>query len=84
MKIMSEADLLVEAKRLSVAERLDLIDRLIESVETEATETAPEELKSEMDRRYQAHLARPEEAEPWEVVRERIQRSLNAGTSGSA
>lgn len=31
-----------------------------------------DELKAELDRRWEAHLANPEAAIPWEVVRERL------------
>ncbi|MGD0541411.1 MAG: addiction module protein [Tepidisphaeraceae bacterium] len=75
---MSSAELLKAAQHLSVAERLELIDHLIESVEADAAPTLSPPLESELDRRYQAFLANPDEGEPWEVVRERIQRSLDA------
>jgi len=75
---MSELDLLEEAKHLSVAQRLDLIDQLIDSVETEVGASLSPEQESELNRRYQAYLANPDEGESWEVVRERIQRSLDA------
>jgi hypothetical protein len=35
------------------------------------------ELIAELDRRYDRMIANPNEGEPWEVVRERIQRSLD-------
>jgi len=73
---MSSAELLKAAKDLPVAERLDLIDQLIESVETESPNQLSPELDAELDRRYQASKANPGTGEPWEVVRERIQRSL--------
>ena len=73
---MSSAELLKAAKDLPVAERLDLIDQLIESVETESPNQLSPELDAELDRRYQAYKADPARGEPWEVVRERIQRSL--------
>ncbi len=74
---MSSAELLKAAKDLPVAERLDLIDQLIESVETETPNQLSPELDAELDRRYQACKADPGRGEPWEVVRERIQRSLS-------
>jgi putative addiction module component (TIGR02574 family) len=76
--IMSRVELLKEAKRLSLPERLDLIDRLIESVEEESPEVLSPQAESELDRRYRAYLASPEDGEPWEVTRQRIQRSLDA------
>ena len=78
---MSSADLLNEAKHLSVAERLELIDQLIESVEEDAVQKLSSQNESELNRRHQAFLSSPDVGEPWEVVRERIQRSLDAATT---
>jgi len=75
---MSSPELFKEARHLPVAERLELIDQLIDSVETDSAQALPPEIESELDRRYRAFLARPDEGEPWEVVRERIQRNLDA------
>ncbi|MGD0139661.1 MAG: addiction module protein [Tepidisphaeraceae bacterium] len=75
---MSSPELFKEARHLPVAERLELIDQLIDSVETDSAQTLSPELESELDRRYRAFLARPDEGEPWEVVREKIQRNLDA------
>ncbi|HEX4053448.1 MAG TPA: addiction module protein [Tepidisphaeraceae bacterium] len=75
---MSTADLLKEAKHLSVSERLDLIDQLIDSVEVDAPAKLSARVESELDRRHRGFLANPNEGEPWEVVRERIQRGLDA------
>jgi putative addiction module component (TIGR02574 family) len=69
---MSRTELLAEAKRLSVSDRLALIDQLIESVESEAVEVLSPESGAELDRRYQAFRADPTQGEPWEVVRESI------------
>jgi len=78
MRAMSSPELFKEARHLPVAERLELIDQLIDSVETDSAQTLSPELESELDRRYRAFLARPDEGEPWEVVREKIQRNLDA------
>ncbi len=78
MTIMSSVELLKAAQHLSVVERLELIDRLIDSVETDSAQTLSSELETELDRRYQAFLAKPDEGEPWEIVREKIQRNLDA------
>ena len=78
MRAMSSPELFKEARHLPVAERLELIDQLIDSVETDSAQTLSPELESELDRRYRAFLARPDEGEPWEVVREEIQRNLDA------
>jgi putative addiction module component (TIGR02574 family) len=72
---MSHAELVKEAQRLSVSERLDLIDELIESVEVESGPLR--EHKSLLEHRYQAYLKNPDQGEPWELVRERIRGSLN-------
>jgi len=74
---MVRSDLLSAAKHLSVEERLAFIDELIESVQSETLDALPSELEAELDRRYQASQRNPDEGEPWEVVRERIQESLN-------
>ncbi len=55
---MSEAELLNEAKRLGVADRLALIDQLLESVAADEGAVDPE-TDAEVDRRYRAFLARP-------------------------
>ncbi|HEY1921261.1 MAG TPA: addiction module protein [Tepidisphaeraceae bacterium] len=78
---MSSADLLKEARHLPVAERLKLIDQLIESVEADADQALSPQLEAELDRRHQAFMASPDEGEPWEIVRERIQRSLDAAAT---
>jgi putative addiction module component (TIGR02574 family) len=72
---MSHAELIKEAQRLSVPERLELIDELIESVEAESAPS--QEQKSILEQRYQAYLKNPDQGEPWELVRERIRGSLN-------
>lgn len=72
---MSHAELIKQARSLPVTERLDLIDELIESVESESSLTSAQ--KAELDLRYQAYLANPKAGEKWEVVRERIRGSLN-------
>jgi putative addiction module component (TIGR02574 family) len=75
---MSRVELLKEAKRLSLPERLDLVDELIESMEKESPEVLSPPSESELDSRYHAYLSSPNDGEPWEVTRERIHRSLNA------
>jgi len=83
MSIMSHVELLNAAKRLSVPEWLDLIDELIQSVDAEVPETLDPQSESGLDNRYRAYVANPLEGEPWEVIRERIHRSLDAaGISG--
>jgi len=79
---MAPTDLINTAKSLPVADRLDLIDELIESVEQDAGVLSPESEK-ELERRYQAYLANPTDGQPWEVMRERIQRSLDEARARS-
>jgi putative addiction module component (TIGR02574 family) len=78
---MSSADLLKAAKTLPITERLELIDQLIESVESDSSLALSPQLQSELDRRYQDFKENPDQGEPWEVVRERIQRSLDAAAN---
>lgn len=78
---MSHAELIKEARCLSIPERLDLIDELIESVEAESAPSQAQ--KSVLDQRYQAYLKNPDQGEPWELVRERIRGSLNVRSSDS-
>ena len=56
--------------RLSVEERLTLVQELWDSIATEV-EAAPlsEAQKQEDDRRLAAHRANPRSAIPWEVVK---------------
>lgn len=75
---MSQTELLNEARRLPVAERLALIDQLIESVALDEAALAPE-IEAELDRRYQAFLANPNEGESWETVRGRIRSTVRRG-----
>jgi putative addiction module component (TIGR02574 family) len=77
-RYMSSPDLFNEARHLPVSERLELIDQLIDSVEVDSAQSLSPELESELDRRYSAFLAKPDEGDAWEVVRERIQRNLDA------
>jgi putative addiction module component (TIGR02574 family) len=75
---MSSPELLKEAQCLPVAERLELIDQLIESVEIDSAQALSPEVESELDRRYRAFVTNPDDGEPWEVVREKIHRNLAA------
>lgn len=61
-----------EIAELTVAERLDLIDRLWASIEEECgpppNSLAPEELMAELERRLENHHRDPSAAVPWEDV----------------
>jgi putative addiction module component (TIGR02574 family) len=76
---MSSAQLLKAARKLSVDERLELIDRLLESVHADSDFALSPKQDAELERRHRAALANPDDGETWEVVRERIQRKLDAG-----
>jgi putative addiction module component (TIGR02574 family) len=61
--------------RLSIAERLQLVEDLWDSIAQESPDEAfpiTPELAAELDRRLAEHRADPESAIPWEEVRRRI------------
>lgn len=59
-----------EIRRLSVAERVQLVEDIWDSL-TEIPESLPltTSLKSELDRRLAEHEAHPEDVLPWDEVR---------------
>jgi putative addiction module component (TIGR02574 family) len=59
--------------RLSVDERLQLVEEIWDSIANEV-ETSPltEGQRQEIDRRWAAHLANPQAAVPWEQVEAEI------------
>jgi putative addiction module component (TIGR02574 family) len=62
-------------RRLSISERLQLVEDLWDSIAQEAPEAAvplSPELAAELDRRRAEHEADPEAAVPWEQVRARF------------
>jgi putative addiction module component (TIGR02574 family) len=64
-------------RRLSVPERLQLVEDLWDSIAQDAPDEAlpvTDELAAELDRRLAEHEADPASALPWEAVRERILR----------
>lgn len=68
---------LAALRRLSVAERLQLVEDLWDSVAEDAPDEAlpiTPELAAELDRRLAEHEADPGSALPWEKVRARILR----------
>jgi len=74
---------LEELRRLPVAERLQLVEDLWDSIAEdspdEAFPTTPE-LEEELELRLVEHEANPEAALPWDVIRERIRRLLSGGS----
>jgi len=59
--------------KLTVSERLQLIDELWESIAA-TPEAVPltDAQMAELDRRLELHEKNPDAGEPWEVVRERL------------
>ncbi len=62
-----------ELLKLSVAERIQLVEDLWDSIAADP-ESLPltEAQKAELDRRLEEHHADPDSAIPWEAVRERL------------
>ena len=65
---------LEEIFQLSVAERLDLVQKIWDSIAA-SLEALPltEAQRAELDRRLQAHLQNPEDVETWDEVKDNIQ-----------
>ena len=75
---MNKSVLLDELMQLSPPERLDIAEKLWDSVHPPVS-TRPdesfaltEEQKLKLDRRIEEHERHPERAEPWDVVRARL------------
>jgi putative addiction module component (TIGR02574 family) len=64
--------------KLPVAVRLQLMERLWQSLEHEAL-PVPQWQQDELRRRLAAHAENPSAAEPWEVVKARLLAELAAG-----
>jgi putative addiction module component (TIGR02574 family) len=64
-------------RTLSVAERLELMERIWESLEEEeAVPRLTPEQEAELDRRWAEHVAHPEEVLSWDEVQARLQARL--------
>ena len=61
-------------KRLSISERLQLVEDIWDSIAEEAPEAVPltDAQRAELDRREREHLRHPESAIPWNQVREEL------------
>jgi putative addiction module component (TIGR02574 family) len=60
---------------LSVPERLDLIERIYDSIEAEAPPPAlSDNLRAELDRRLNDYLAAPDNVIPWDEVKARYEK----------
>jgi putative addiction module component (TIGR02574 family) len=67
--------LLAEARKLSVAERIELAEAIWDTVAEEA-DAIPlsDELRAELDRRLADMESDPDAGSPWEEVRARLER----------
>lgn len=66
-----------ELRKLPVAERLQLVEELWDSIAEDSPDEAfpiTAELAEELDRRLAEYEADPGDSLPWDVVRERIRR----------
>jgi putative addiction module component (TIGR02574 family) len=67
--------LLAEARKLSVAERIELAEAIWDTVAEDAGAIPlPEEHRAELDRRLAELEAAPDAGRPWEEVRARLER----------
>jgi putative addiction module component (TIGR02574 family) len=75
---MNKALLLDELMQLSPADRLDIAEKLWDSIHPPGsarpgdTVVLTEEQMAEIDRRIEEHKRHPERASPWSEVRERL------------
>ncbi len=66
-----------QLRRLPLDKRIELVEVLLDSIESEAGPfPIAEEFADELDRRYQAHVADPASSIPWETVRAEMRRLL--------
>jgi putative addiction module component (TIGR02574 family) len=64
-----------QLRRLPLEKRLEIIDALVESVESEAGPDVwpvSDEIIEEANREFEAHLVDPSSSIPWETVRARL------------
>ncbi|MBL8797930.1 MAG: addiction module protein [Planctomycetia bacterium] len=64
----------LDIERLSVAQRLELIGKLWDSIPESDTSTMPEWHRQVLDQRLAEADAAPEKAIPWEEVKARLRR----------
>ena len=63
-------DLLEQVKRLPAAERIELMDEIQASLIAEGfAQDLSVEQEAELERRWQDHLAHPEDGIPWETAK---------------
>lgn len=62
-----------QLRALPLEKRLEILEALWDSVESEADPyPIPEEVLDEAEREFEAHLADPSSSIPWETVRARL------------
>jgi len=67
------SSLLDEIRKLSLAERIQLVEDVWDSVAAEAEEfPLPDSHREELARRREEHRRRPEDVVPWEEVRRQL------------
>lgn len=64
--------LLAEVLDLSIAERIQLVEDVWDSIATQAHPPITEAQRTELDRRLEAHSNNPNAGSPWEEVRRRL------------
>jgi len=70
---MSTASLPPEIRGLPVADRLDLVERIWDSIAEDGVGFEPTEAqRAELDRRLAAHDADPDRGSAWEDVKQRL------------
>ncbi|WP_209019435.1 addiction module protein [Chlorobaculum sp. 24CR] len=71
---MSTSAIKTECMKLSVSERIQLVEDIWDSIATEASDTIglSQAQKDELHRRVAEHRADPSTAVPWEQVRSRL------------
>ena len=71
---MSTSDISTEYLKLSVSERIQLVEDIWDSIVAEESETIElsQAQKDELHRRVVAHRADPSTAVPWEQVKSRL------------
>lgn len=67
------SSLLDEIRKLSLAERIQLVEDVWDSIAAEGEELpVPESHRAELARRREDHRQNPEDVVPWEEVRRRL------------
>ena len=62
--------------RLTVEERLSLVEEIWDSIASEAPDTLPERQQQDLQRRLENHAAHPNAGSPWEEVQARLEAQL--------